>query len=49
VGAPQAGDGSELTLPTDPLGSTTAFTLVIRSQVGAERRLPVTVRVEKNP
>jgi hypothetical protein len=49
AGAPQAGDGSELTFPTDPLSRTTAFTLVIRSQAGAERRLPVTVRVEENP
>lgn len=47
VGVPQVGDGSELAFPTDPLSSTTAFTLVIRSQAGGERRLPVMVRVEE--
>ncbi|MCS5691140.1 hypothetical protein NZK33_03960 [Cyanobium sp. FGCU-6] len=47
MGASQAGDGSELTFATDPLSSTTAFTLVIRSPAGDERRLPVTVRVEE--
>jgi hypothetical protein len=47
VGAPQAGDGSELTFPTDPISRTTAFTLVIRSPAGGERRLPVLVRVEE--
>ena len=47
VGAPQAGNGSELTFATDPLSRTTAFTLVIRSPAGRERRLPVLVRVEE--
>jgi hypothetical protein len=47
VGAPQAGNGGELAFATDPLSRTTAFTLVIRSQGGGERRLPVLVRVEK--
>jgi hypothetical protein len=47
VGAPQAGNGGELAFATDPLSRTTAFTLVIRSQGGGERRRPVLVRVEK--
>jgi hypothetical protein len=47
VGAPQAGNGGELAFATDPLSRTTAFTLVIRSQGGGERRLPVLVRVEE--
>ena len=47
VVAPQAGNGSELTFATDPLSRTTAFTLVIRSPAGRERRLPVLVRVEE--
>jgi hypothetical protein len=47
VGAPQAGNGGELAFATDPLSRTTAFTLVIRSQGGGERRLPLLVRVEE--
>lgn len=49
VGVAQAGNGSELAFTTDPLSSTTAFTLVIRSPAGGERRLPVIVRVEEAP
>ncbi len=46
VGSPQPGAGTELTLKTDPLTTTSTFQLVIRTQAGGVRRVPVPVRVE---
>jgi len=47
VGATQAGNGSEVAFPINPLASTTVFTLVIRGAGSGERRLPVIARVEE--
>jgi sulfur carrier protein ThiS len=46
IGAPQEGDGGDLTLPTDPLEATTPLELVITPPEGERWRVPVIVPVE---